>query len=433
MSYPNIISEISGSHWFMREEAVVEMAGVIRDMSAGDVQKWQALEQEAEPLEAMYELTGNGTAVVPVRGKIMPRANLMSMMSGGVSVSKLTSLTRQLDADSDVRRVLFTFDSPGGSPTGLTGLAQAIRQMDTPTMSFAEGGMYSAAYYIGSAADELYVSPTGGVGSIGVYTMLVSHAERLENEGIDVKVIRSTPLKAKGHSSEPIDEDTVKKYQQQVNSLHREFARNVALNRNLSLDFVLQDMATGEVKMGADAAETELADGVKTLADVIEDFELNTSAAETETEQLLAHVQSEYKALSEEHAELAEEVAEKESYVETLEEQLDEVMDNAESQAVEQAADRLIAEERKVAPAKREQLIEALEEDFDGTMKRFALVSEGAAAPRDFPTEGGGDSKDFEAKVREAEKEGKFIAYDQSEADIYASMGKDYVMADDLR
>jgi len=66
--------------------------------------------------------------------------------------------------DSAVDALLLDIDSPGGESSGV---------FDKPVWAVANDMAFSAAYALASAADKLFVSRTGGVGSIGVIAMHV--------------------------------------------------------------------------------------------------------------------------------------------------------------------------------------------------------------------------------------------------------------------
>jgi membrane-bound ClpP family serine protease len=73
--------------------------------------------------------------------------------------------------DPNVKAVVIDVDSPGGSVDGVAELFDQIYSArgSKPITAISNTLMASAAYWIGTAADELVVSPSGQVGSVGVY------------------------------------------------------------------------------------------------------------------------------------------------------------------------------------------------------------------------------------------------------------------------
>ena len=77
-------------------------------------------------------------------------------------------------ADSSIGAIVLNIDSPGGSVYGVEELADKIYKArgTKPVYAVANSLAASAAYWIGSAASQLYVTPSGEVGSIGVLAAL---------------------------------------------------------------------------------------------------------------------------------------------------------------------------------------------------------------------------------------------------------------------
>ncbi len=84
---------------------------------------------------------------------------------------KLSTLQAAL-ADSSVKAIVLDIDSPGGSVFGVRELAQEIfdGRAQKPIVAVANYMAASAAYHLATQADELVVSPSAIVGSIGVFS-----------------------------------------------------------------------------------------------------------------------------------------------------------------------------------------------------------------------------------------------------------------------
>lgn len=174
-------------------------------------------------------------------------------------------------------------DSNGGSVAGLAEASAVIREAREKkrVYAIANDNMNSAAYWLASAADKVFVTPTAVIGSIGVLSQLVSAARKNKKDGFDVEIIRSTPMKAKPNSLEPIDKEGRSIVQSQVDLFHEMFVQEVSLNRRISLD-TAKEMANGEVKIGDEAVKAGIADEVSTLEEVVETA--NDEEAEAQAE-----------------------------------------------------------------------------------------------------------------------------------------------------
>jgi len=130
--------------------------------------------------------------------------------------------------------------------------------------------MASAAYWIGSAADSLFISgPTAQVGSIGIIATHIDKSQANANQGIKVTEITAGKYKGLGSSHAPLNQASRDGIQAQVDYLYGVFVDTVAAYRGISTDTVLSDMADGRVFIGNQAIEAGLADGTATLVELI--------------------------------------------------------------------------------------------------------------------------------------------------------------------
>lgn len=110
-------------------------------------------------------------------------------------------------ADSKaVKGVIIAVDSPGGTTAGGEAIFDAVRKIaaDKPVVAQVGTLAASAGYMIASAADHIVARQTSIVGSIGVLVQYPNIAKLLDNIGVDVRSIKSSPLKAEpGMFDEP--------------------------------------------------------------------------------------------------------------------------------------------------------------------------------------------------------------------------------------
>lgn len=113
---------------------------------------------------------GRGVGVLDVSGTLVHRASGLDAMSGLTSYSQLSAAFASMTMDPDVAHIVLNVNSPGGSVNGVFDLADEIYQArgTKPITAIIDDRAYSAAYALASSADEIIVSRTGGVGSIGV-------------------------------------------------------------------------------------------------------------------------------------------------------------------------------------------------------------------------------------------------------------------------
>ena len=136
------------------------------------------------------------------------------------------------------------------------------------------GQASSGGYWLLSAADEIVVSPTAILGSIGAAVSI----ERGEDDGLVVFTSEQSPLK----NADPTTKEGKAANQVVANDLGQVFVESVAAYRGLSEETVLSDFGRGGVKVGAKAVEAGMADRVASVKTVIAGFAGNE---ETMTDQ----------------------------------------------------------------------------------------------------------------------------------------------------
>jgi hypothetical protein len=130
--------------------------------------------------------------------------------------------------------------------------------------------MASAAYWIGSAASKVFTSNlTNMIGSIGVVQSHVDISRAQDMQGVKTTEITAGKYKRIASQYAPLSSDGRDTLQDQVNQVYQAFVGDVARNRGVSAQAVLDNMADGRVFIGQQAIDAGLVDGVSTLDDLI--------------------------------------------------------------------------------------------------------------------------------------------------------------------
>lgn len=185
----------------------------------------------------------DGVAIIPIHGSLI---NRFGQCYG--YVTGYNFIRRQRDAamaDPDVTAIVYDVNSGGGEAAGCFELADesfALRGTK-PTISVVDSACYSAAYALASTSDQVVVTPTGGAGSVGVYTMHVDMSKMLENLGLEITLIHAGEHKVDGHPYAELPEDVRADMQKSVDATYNKFVESVARNRNLSVEAVKDTQA----------------------------------------------------------------------------------------------------------------------------------------------------------------------------------------------
>lgn len=211
--------------------------------------------------------TDTGVAELSVVGPLDARA--LWIWDGYGGATGVEARVKAALNDGRVKALVLRLDSPGGTVAGLfeclDGLLAAKNAAKKPIVGIAEGsGAYSAAYALSTICDELQLSRTAGVGSIGVIATAASFAEKLAKDGIAVAVVASGSQKTDLHPALPLNEAAVKRLRARVMELASMFAAEVSRARGISAEDVLALQAG--IFHGEAAIKERLADRVGSLA-----------------------------------------------------------------------------------------------------------------------------------------------------------------------
>jgi signal peptide peptidase SppA len=261
--------DVLTSPWAIQPEKLREIQAIYSAHFRGDKIDIEAIEARlGRPLsneQQDYEVRDGGVAVLPISGVISNKANMFTRVSGGASAQMLQQQVESMRADPSVRSVVLDLDTPGGNVLGIPSLAESIRALsaEKPTVACCTGTMASAGYWIGSAANAVYISGlTDYVGSIGV---VATHAFDPRSASKQTTEITAGKYKRMGSESAPLTAEGKAYIQSQVDEIYRVFVETVAQNRKVSADQVLEHMADGRIFIGQQAIDAGLVDGVSTV------------------------------------------------------------------------------------------------------------------------------------------------------------------------
>lgn len=244
-----------------------------RDHAHPDVQaraaEWQVRDYQlmagpsAQPLAGTQRaFIQDGVAIIPVTGPIFPRANMMTMMSGATSVATLQADYRVALGSPDVGAIMLLVDSPGGQVPGIANLAAVINAGAKKKLTAVQvtGSMASAAYWLGSAAAEIFLDRTAVVGSIGVVAAVPKQVEPDSEGFIGVEIVSSN---APNKRPDPESEDGQAQIRTVLDALEAEFIADVAKFRGTTATRVKSDFQQGGVVVGSAAVAAGMADKVQ--------------------------------------------------------------------------------------------------------------------------------------------------------------------------
>jgi signal peptide peptidase SppA len=224
--------------------------------------------------------------VIDIAGPIVPHAGMMDNTSSSMrSVEGIQSDLRAAVADETVKQIMLHIDSPGGSAELIPEIAAEIRdaRKSKPITAMANTMAGSGAYWIASAADEIVVTPSGSVGSIGVYGAHEDISALQEREGVRTTLVSAGKFKVEGNPFEPLTEDARAEMQRRVDAIYKTFVKEVATGRGITAKKVEDDFGQGRMVMAVDAVERGMADRVATFTQTLARLEKAASSSATPT------------------------------------------------------------------------------------------------------------------------------------------------------
>ncbi len=293
-NYSRIISTVRTMPLALMPEKLVEIEAFLLRHTGPQADGGAATGLGAgEDTIAAYEAKGRpaaskqGTiAVLPIFGVLAQRMDMVEEMSGGTSTEKLSQQFKQLVADPSVKAIVLNIDSPGGSVFGTQELAETIfhAREQKHIVAIANSMACSAAYWIGSAADELVVTPSGIVGSIGVITVHEDWSKAFEEAGVTPTIIEAGKFKSEGTYLKPLTEEARERIQADIDFYYGEFVATVARNRGISAKAVRDGYGQGRAVTSETAKQLGMVDRIDTLDGVLSRLGAPSGAARTSTQ-----------------------------------------------------------------------------------------------------------------------------------------------------
>jgi len=274
----HLIQLVSGRPWAISGDIAAHVRGLIAKDGIAGLRHFAELKRDVHAFDEDRPHAARGrsmqtpgtVAVIPVVGTMTQRGDVMNSMATR-STDQVAEDVRAAVMDPKIDAVVLEFDSPGGEVYGVPEAWLAIREAAKvkPIVAHANSVAASAAYYLYSAAVECWVTPSGELGSIGVYCLHVDASKAIEDAGEKWTFVHAGKYKVEGNPTEPLSDEARAKMQASVDRYYDMFTADVAKGRRVSLKRVVDGFGEGRM-LGAQAAvEARMADQVGTLEQAI--------------------------------------------------------------------------------------------------------------------------------------------------------------------
>ena len=210
--------------------------------------------------------SGPHTALVTIRGEIADRSE--------ASAEFVLPAMRSALEDSGTKALVLLINSPGGSPVQAGLISDEIRRLrkkyDKPIYAVVEETCASAAYYIASAADNIYVNKASIVGSIGVLMDGFGFVDAMHKLGVERRLLTAGENKGFLDPFSPQSEAQKQFAQVMLDQIHQQFIAAVKAGRGERLK-ASPETFSGLFWTGEQAVGMGLADAYGSLDSVARD------------------------------------------------------------------------------------------------------------------------------------------------------------------
>ena len=192
----------------------------------------------------------------------------------GLTIADIEKLVDKLFSDKKAPAVALIINSPGGSPTQSSLIAEKIinlaKEKNKKVYAFVEDVAASGGYWLACAADEIYLDLNSIVGSIGVISPGFGFVDLIKKIGVERRVYTSGKSKSfldpfKEEKKEDIDR--LKSIQEQI---HENFIEYVKSRRGSKLLSSAEDeIFSGLFWVGKKGVDLGLADGIGSINQII--------------------------------------------------------------------------------------------------------------------------------------------------------------------
>lgn len=191
----------------------------------------------------------------------------------GLTTDAVEPILKRAFETERLKAVVVVVNSPGGSPAQSEYIAERIRQLASekgvPVLAFCEDVAASGGYWIACAADEIFAAHTSIVGSIGVVSSGFGLADVLSRFGVERRLYTSGDNKARLDTFSPAVPEDVEWLKGLQHQLHEAFITWVRQRRGRKLNAPDDQLFSGDVWVGSNAAEVGLVDGIGVMRSVI--------------------------------------------------------------------------------------------------------------------------------------------------------------------
>ena len=195
-------------------------------------------------------------------------------MRSGINIASLDKLIDRLFSDKKSPAVAIIINSPGGSPTQSSLIAEKIinksKEKNKKVIAFVEDVAASGGYWLACASDEIYIDTNSILGSIGVISPGFGFVDLIKKIGVERRIYTSGKSKSFLDPFQETKEDDINRLKDIQEQIHENFISYVKSRRGDKIkNDNFNEVFSGLFWVGQKAIDLGLADGIGSIYEII--------------------------------------------------------------------------------------------------------------------------------------------------------------------
>mgnify|MGYP000169709963 CR=1 FL=1 len=219
------------------------------------------------PSGNFMNLLQNNTATSSSKEAYIARIKIHDMILD--DLPRLEKIQKLID-DQNVKAIIVSINSPGGSVVGSETLYNKFKQAakQKPVVAVLDSVAASGGYLAALGTNYIIAHNGTITGSIGVIIQTAEITELAKAIGIKFESFKSSPLKAVPNITEKTSEEARESIMQVVDNTHEYFIEQVSISRNIPKERI-RAIADGKIFSGRQAVQLGLVDMVGSYEDAV--------------------------------------------------------------------------------------------------------------------------------------------------------------------
>ena len=221
----------------------------------------------------MFKSLFSNTVIIPTL-RLSGVIGQAGLLRSGLTINTIDKLINKLFSFKKSPAVALIINSPGGSPTQSSLIAERIinksKEKNKKVIAFVEDVAASGGYWLACSADEIFIDQNSVIGSIGVISPGFGFVNFIKKIGVERRVYTSGKSKSFLDPFKPEKKEDIKRLKIIQEQIHENFISYVKDRRDSKLNKKFEkEIFSGLFWVGKKAITLGLADGLGSIDDVL--------------------------------------------------------------------------------------------------------------------------------------------------------------------